>query len=422
MQTTIIQRQKYLDEALLFRDTDLVKVVTGVRRCGKSTLLNLVRQHFEAENSEGRAFVSINLEDRRFNITTDDDLYTYIKERLSEKGRTYIFIDEIQRIEGWHDVVNSMRVGFNCDIYLTGSNVYLLSSELSTYLSGRYVEVKMLPLVFSEYLRFCKLDFAPESTGALTEDGTVVTFDDVFRRYLDYGGMPAIAALSTDQTMHSHYLEGVYNTVVIRDILDRERNRMERKVTDSDLLKSICEYLADNIGKETSAKKVADTITSAGRKTSHVTVASYIRALEDAYIVYPCKRYDIHGKAALKTLPKYYLVDTGLKQYLSGYRGTDIGFVFENAVYLQLLFEGWAVHVGKLYQKEVDFVAFKDGRTAYIQVTDDMSSEKTWEREVSALRSIQDSYEKMIVVRQGDHRGDVDGIRIVRARDFFLEG
>lgn len=409
---------KYLNEVLMFRDTDLVKVITGIRRCGKSSLLALVRQHIEGENVEERSFVSVNLEVRSYGIKTDDDLYAYIKERISNTGRTYIFIDEVQRVQGWHDVVNSLRVEADCDIYLTGSNAYLLSSELSTYLSGRFVEIRMLPLVFSEYLDFCGISFGPDSTVTTDSDGSVVGFNDVFRRYLDYGGMPAIASLSTRQVEHSHYLEGLYNTVIVRDIM--ERNRDQRKITDPDLLMAICEYLADTVGRQASSSKIAGALTHAGRKTTHGTVAAYIKALEDAFVTYPCKRYDIRGKAILKTLPKYYMVDTGLRQYLNGYRGTDVGFVFENAVYLQLLFEGWAVHVGKLYQEEVDFVAAKDGRTLYIQATDIMEDETTRARELAPLRSIDDNYEKMIVVRQGDHREDVSGIHIVRARDFFL--
>jgi predicted AAA+ superfamily ATPase len=421
MNRKLIQRQKYLDKALLFRDTDLVKVVTGIRRCGKSFLLQLVRQHIEGEGKPDHAFLSLNLEDRQYGIATDDDLYAYIAERLSETGRTYIFIDEIQRIEGWHDVVNSMRVGFDCDIYVTGSNAFLLSSEIATYLSGRYIEVKMLPLAFSEFLDFCGLSFAPGSTATADGAGQILTFDDIFLRYLNYGGMPAIATLGTNQTIHSHYMEGLYDTVIVRDIMNRERNASERRISNPDPLKAICEYLSDNIGNMTSLKKIADTLTSAGRKTHHDTVRSYVKALEDAYIFYPAKRYDIHGKAILKTLPKYYVVDTGLRRFLAGYRDADTGFVFENAVYLQLLFEGWSVHVGKLYQNEVDFVAAKDGKILYVQVADGLYSEAVQNRELKPLLAIPDAHEKIIVVRQGDYRSDIEGVRIVKARDFFVK-
>ncbi len=420
MNSKLIERDKYIDEALMFRDTDLVKVVTGIRRCGKSSLLALVRDRIQSEGVAGRAFVTVNLEMRGLGIRTDDDLYGYLAARMSDEGRTYVFVDEVQRIDGWHDVVNSLRVEHDCDIYLTGSNAYLLSSELSTYLSGRYVEVKMLPLSMGEYLDFCGLSFAPGSSVASTPDGILVTFGDALRRYLRFGGMPAIASLDVDQEKHSHYFEGLYNTVIVRDVMARERNRDQRKLTDPDLLGSICEYLADTVSRETSMKRIADSLTSAGRKTAHGTVGAYVKALEDAYVFYPCSRYDIHGKAVLKTLPKHYVVDTGLRKYLAGYRGGDMGFVFENAVYLQLLFEGWAVHVGKLYRSEVDFVAVKDGRTMYVQATDEMSSGSTRERELAPLKAIRDNHEKLVVVRQGDEAEEVDGIRIVPAREFFL--
>ena len=420
MNSKLIERDKYIDEALMFRDTDLVKVVTGIRRCGKSSLLALVRDRIQSEGVAGRAFVTVNLEMRGLGIRTDDDLYGYLAARMSDEGRTYVFVDEVQRIDGWHDVVNSLRVEHDCDIYLTGSNAYLLSSELSTYLSGRYVEVKMLPLSMGEYLDFCGLSFAPGSSVASTPDGILVTFGDALRRYLRFGGMPAIASLDVDQEKHSHYFEGLYNTVIVRDVMARERNRDQRKLTDPDLLGSICEYLADTVSRETSMKRIADSLTSAGRKTAHGTVGAYVKALEDAYVFYPCSRYDIHGKAVLKTLPKHYVVDTGLREYLAGYRGGDTGFVFENAVYLQLLFEGWAVHVGKLYRSEVDFVAVKDGRTMYVQATDEMSSGSTRERELAPLKAIRDNHEKLVVVRQGDEAEEVDGIRIVPAREFFL--
>lgn len=420
MNSKLIERDKYIDEALMFRDTDLVKVVTGIRRCGKSSLLALVRDRIQSEGVAGRAFVTVNLEMRGLGIRTDDDLYGYLAACMSDEGRTYVFVDEVQRIDGWHDVVNSLRVEHDCDIYLTGSNAYLLSSELSTYLSGRYVEVKMLPLSMGEYLDFCGLSFAPGSSVASTPDGILVTFGDALRRYLRFGGMPAIASLDVDQEKHSHYFEGLYNTVIVRDVMARERNRDQRKLTDPDLLGSICEYLADTVSRETSMKRIADSLTSAGRKTAHGTVGAYVKALEDAYVFYPCSRYDIHGKAVLKTLPKHYVVDTGLRKYLAGYRGGDMGFVFENAVYLQLLFEGWAVHVGKLYRSEVDFVAVKDGRTMYVQATDEMSSGSTRERELAPLKAIRDNHEKLVVVRQGDEAEEVDGIRIVPAREFFL--
>lgn len=417
----LVNRQRYLDEALLFRDTDLIKVVTGVRRCGKSSLLGLVRQAIESEQVAGRTFVELNLESKNNPVSSEDELYAFFRDRLAPEGRTYIFIDEPQRIDGWQNAVNAMRVDFDCDIYLTGSNAYLLSSELSTYLSGRYVEIKMLPLAFSEYCDFCHVAFASGSSGTLGPDGQVVLFDDLFGRYLLYGGMPAIASSNTTQVMHSAYISGVYDAIALRDILNRERPFNQSKVTDPALLQKVAAFLSDNIGNTASANSIANALASAGSKTTNKTVGSYIKALDDAYLFYEAQRYDLHGKEILRTNSKQYIVDLGFRSYLGGYRMSDIGRVFENAVYLQLLFEGWRVHVGKLYTKEVDFVAVKDGRVLYIQVADEIMSEGTRERELAPLRSIRDSYEKMVVVRQGSYDADINGIKIVRARDFFIK-
>lgn len=412
-------RDRYLEEAMLFRDTDLVKVVTGVRRCGKSSLLDLIRLKIESEDVGGRGFVSINLESKSANVTSEDELYEHVRNRLSEAGRTYVFIDEPQRVEGWQNAVNAMRVDFDCDIYLTGSNAYLLSSELSTYLSGRYVEVRMLPLAFSEYLDFCGVSFEPGKSVALGPDGTPVLFDDILVRYLEFGGMPAIASLSTTQAQHSAYMSGVYEAVAVRDIVNRERGRDKSAVTDPVLLRRIAEYLADNVGNECSPASIAGALTAAGTKVTNKTVSSYVSALEEAFLFYRATRYDLHGKAILKTNPKEYIVDTGLRTWMAGYRVTDTGRLFENAVYLQLLFEGWRVHVGKLYGKEVDFVAIKDGGRMYVQATQSMADDATRRRELAPLLSIRDAWPKVVVVREGVCDSDVDGIRIIRARDFF---
>jgi uncharacterized protein len=420
MAKELINRQRYLDEALQFRDTDLIKVITGVRRCGKSSLLELIRNKIEAEGIKGRAFASLNLESMENEVNTVKELYTYFKNRLSKNGTTYIFLDEPQRIEGWQDAVNAMRVDFNCDIYLTGSNAYLLSSELSTYLSGRYVEIKMLPLSLSEYLDFCGIHFAPNKNVALDESGEPVLFDDLLRRYMEFGGMPGIASLDINQSMHSSYISGMYEAIASRDIVNRERNKNESKVTDPELLRNVADYLADNIGNQTSSSKIANALTSAGRKISHPTAASYISALNEAYLFYRTTRYDLHGKAILRTSPKEYIVDLGLRSFLAGYRMSDVGRVFENAVYLELLYRGYSVHVGKIYSKEIDFVAIKDNQRIYIQVADEMSSEETLQREVAPLVTLQEAFPKMIIVRSGSYPTDVNGIRIVGARDFFL--
>lgn len=418
MEDRLVDRPEYVGRALMFRDRRLVKVVTGLRRCGKSSLLELVRRRIETEGAPGRSFVTANLEDRETGVRTADDLYEYCRARMGE-GTTYLFLDEVQRVPGWHDAVNSLRVGFDCDIYLTGSNAFLLSGDLATYLSGRYVEVRMLPLIFAEYVRFCGLRPNVDGGILLREGGDPVLADDLLARYLRYGGLPALAGLGTTQGQHAAYLSSLYESVILRDILDRERNRGARSIRDPDLLRLICGYLADNVGRPVSANGIAKALRQPSGANDK-TVASYIRALNDAYVFYPASRYDLHGKAMLRTLPKQYIVDLGLRSYLAGYRPGDYGSLLENAVYLQLLHEGYAVSVGKLYQKEVDFVCERDGRRLYVQVTDDMSSPGTIDRELSPLLSIRDGFEKMVVVRQGSYPGDVDGVRIVSARRFFL--
>lgn len=421
MKKVLKNRQSYLDEALMFRDTDLIKVVTGIRRCGKSSLLTLVRKKIESEGVEDRAFAELNLESMACPVNNPEDLYAYFRDRLSENGRTYIFLDEPQRVKGWQDAVNAMRVDFDCDIYLTGSNAYLLSSELSTYLSGRYVEVKMLPLAFGEYADFCGVSFEPGRNVALDPAGNPVLFDDLFEQYLIYGGMPGIASLNIDQRMHAAYMSSVYEAIASRDIVNRERNKGQSRVTSPELLRSVANFLADNIGNQASISGIANTLTSAGSKTSHPTAASYVSALNEAFLFYRVMRYDLHGKAMLRTNPKEYIADCGLRSFLNGYRMSDIGRVFENAVYLQLLFEGYSVHVGKIYNKEIDFVAIKNRERLYIQVADEMTDESTRKREVSPLKTLQEAFPKMIVVRKGSYDDDIDGIRIVSARNFFLK-
>ena len=278
----------------------------------------------------------------------------------------------------------------------------------------------MLPLPFSEFTDFCGVEFASGRSVGIALGGEPVLFDEMLTRYLEYGGMPAIASLKTTQAQHSAYMSGVYEAIAVRDIINRERGKGKSAVTDSSLLRHVAEFLADNIGNECSSNGIAGALTSAGSKTTNKTVSSYVTAFEEAFLFYRAARYDLHGKALLKTNPKEYIVDTGFRTWMAGYRVTDAGRLFENAVYLQLLYEGWSVHVGKLYGKEVDFVATKDGRVLYVQATDEMFASETREREIAPLKSIRDNHEKIVVVRQGSYDTDIDGIRIVSARDFFL--
>lgn len=417
----LIARDTYLKQALLFRDTDLIKVITGVRRCGKSSLLALIRQQLEAEKVPGRAFVSLNLESKAVSIENSDELYTYCKKQASSQGKTYFFIDEPQQLPSWEKAINALRIDIDCDIYITGSNAFLLSSELSTLLSGRYVEIRMLPLSFSEFLDFNGLSFSSNRAVTLDYQGQPVLFDDVFAHYLTYGGFPELASVETTQEMHSVYTSGMYETVVTKDVLNRERIHGRSQVTSAETLSNIVTYLADNIGNLLSTKTIANVLTDAGDKTSHVTAMSYIRALDEAYLFYRAGRYDVHGKELLRTMPKQYIVDLGLRSFLEGYRNTDSGRVFENAVYLQLLYQGYTVHVGKLYTKEIDFIAIKNAQRLYIQVTDDLSDEKTRERELAPLQSIPDNFPKFVVTRNRTLLTDVEGIRILSAQQFFTQ-
>lgn len=420
----LIKRERYLKEALRFRDTDLIKVVTGIRRCGKSSLLHLVEATLIEDGVLTSNIIKLNLESLTSGIENFRDLYNAVKSQIVSKDKTYIFIDEVQNVPGWEKAINSLRVDFDCDIYITGSNAFLLSSELSTYLSGRYVEIKMLPLVFTEFLDFCNLVPAklPGQEGLLIDGkGNTFLLDHVFSHFRRYGGMPSIATLNLEQEDHRAYHQTLYESVVARDILDRERDRSRRTITQPQMLRRICLYLADNIGNPCSMTKIKDALKSFGYTSSPHTVEAYIRALVDAYVFYPAKRYDIRGKDHLKTLGKYYVVDSGLRNYLLDYRDLDQGRVLENLVYLQLLFEGYSVSVGKLYNKEVDFVAIKGNRRIYIQVTEEMFDEKTKDRELSPLLAIRDGFEKFIIVGEGSYPKDIDGIKIITAPNFFLE-
>ena len=419
----LIERKKYLDEALRFRDTDLVKVVTGIRRCGKSSLLSLLAERLFTEGIPRKNIIELNLESLAVNITTYDDLYAQVKKRIPPQGKSYVFIDEVQNVPGWEKAVNAMRVDFDCDLYVTGSNAYLLSSELATYLSGRYVEIKMTPLVFSEYLDFCGLQPAslPGQAGLLFDDkGEAYRLDTLFSSFRRYGGMPAIASLSTDQEVHSAYMQTLYDSVVTRDVIDRERDRSRRTITQPEVLQRICLYLADNIGNPCSINKIQQALKSFGYSMGAHTVDAYIHALLDAYVFCLVKRFDIRGKEHLKTLGKYYIADSGLSNYLLGYRDINQGRVLENLVYLQLKYEGFAISTGKFYEKEVDFVAIKNDRRIYVQVTHSLQDDQTKSRELTPLLSIKDGFEKLIIVGEGSCPTNIDGIRIRNASECFL--
>lgn len=429
------KRERYLDKLIGFQDTEPVKVITGIRRCGKSSLLKLMIQHLLETGVEPEQIVEMNFESHDFRSMTSDEVYHYVKERVVQSKRMYLFFDELQRIDAWEDAVNSFRVDFNCDIYITGSNAYLLSSEYSTYLSGRCVEIKMLPLSFREFLDFHNLELH-ETSNALggkrkqvfDKNGERYDLREAFDSYMRFGGMPGIADVGLDQEKALVLLDGIYSTVVVRDILEREKRRGQRRITDSLLLRKIVLFLADNIGNSVSASSIGNTLINEGllehgkRKgtPSAHTVQAYIGALLESYFFYEIKRFDIKGKEYLRTLGKYYIADIGLRNYLLGFRNRDSGHAIENVVYFELLRRGYDVSIGKIGNFEVDFIATTADDKKYIQVTESMQSEEVRKRELAPLRKIRDNYEKIVLSLDTGLDSSYDGIKSLNLIDWLL--
>lgn len=393
----MIERTQYMDRLARWRDTRLIKVITGVRRCGKSTLLRQFQQALIASGTPPERVISLNFEDLRYESLTDyHALYDYITARLAPEGMNYVFLDEVQLVDRFQRAVDSLFLRDNVDIYLTGSNAYLLSGDLATLLSGRYVEIRMLPFSFKEYYQLVGGDRKA-----------------AFLRYFTYGGFPYAATLS-DEDLWGEYLRGIYHTVLVKDIVTR------RNIGDVPLLEAVVRFLFDNVGSMVSVKKIADSLTSGGRKTSPATVAGYLAALQDAFILYRAGRYDIRGKEHLKSLEKYYLVDPGLRTAILGRRTADIGHVLENMVYLELLRRGYEVMIGKEGRLEVDFVARKDGDRAYFQVAATVLDPATYAREWAPLRQVRDNYPKYVLTMDEFPLGE-EGIRQKNVIDFLLE-
>lgn len=432
-------RDFYLQKLIAFQDTEPVKVVTGIRRCGKSSLLKLMIEHLKKQGVSKTSIIEINFEAFDFKDMKAKDVYEYVKTRLAPSGITYLFFDEIQRVEGWEEAINAFRVEFNCDIYLTGSNAYLLSSEYATYLSGRCVEIKMLPLSFKEFIEFQGLAIKEDNTvlgitkkRVYDENNHSYSLTEVFEIYLRFGGMPGIADVGFDQDRAMTLLDGIYNTVVVRDILDRELRRGQRQVTDATLLQKIVRFLADNIGSNISVSSIGNTLVNEGLlddknrdggrqgKPSTHTVQAYINTLLESYFFYEIKRFDIKGKEFLRTLGKYYIVDIGLRNYLLGLRNRDTGHVLENIVYLELLRRGYDVAIGKVDRLEVDFIATKLDEKLYIQVTESMTEESVRNRELAPLQKIRDSYPKIILTLNPSLEREFDGIRVVDVVDWLV--
>lgn len=395
----MIARIEYLDQLLSLRDKQLIKVITGIRRCGKSTLLELYRDELLKNGVSGEQITSINFEDAEFeDLTERKTLYAHIKERLLPDRMNYIFLDEIQHVDEWQRVVDSLFIKKNCDVYITGSNAYLLSGELATLLSGRYVEIKMLPLSFSEYI-----SAFPDKTELPRK----------YASYLQNSSFPYTLELEKPKDIRA-YLDGIYTSVILKDVVKR------KNISDVSALESVIRFMFDNIGNPCSTKKIADTLTSNGRKISGHTVDSYLDALCGSFILYRAGRYDVKGKQYLKTGEKYYMADIGLRYYLLGAQKADMGRSLENVIYLELLRRGADVRIGKVGNAEVDFIAADETGTAYYQAALTVRDGNTLARELGPLDSIPDHNPKYLLTLDDDPRTSHNGIRQINALDWLL--
>ena len=430
------KRDLYLNRMIAFQDTEMIKVMTGIRRCGKSSLMKLMAEHLRESGVSNDQILEMNFESMSIPEMDARGFYEYVKARICPDKRNYLFFDEVQKVPEWENAVNSFRIDFDCDIYITGSNAWLLSSELSTYLSGRYVEIKVLPLSFREFLDFHGYTLTERKSPAggvrkrITDaDGEVYDAKELFDAYTRFGGMPMLADIGLEIDRVTAALDGVYSAAVVNDILEREKRKGQRTITDAVLLRKIIMFLADNIGNNTSATSIGNTLVNEGlledgkRKTKPAvqTIQAYIGALTEAYIFYEIRRFDIKGKEYLRTLGKYYIVDIGLRNFLLGFREGDSGHILENIIFFELMRRGYDVAIGKIDNQEVDFIATKTDEKKYIQVTESMNAPETRERELAPLRKIRDSYEKIVIALECDLTQTQDGIKIIRALDFLLE-
>ena len=404
----MVQRKEYLEKLIEWKDDDVIKVVTGIRRCGKSTLLMQYQDYLKSIGIEENQIIAVNFEELEYEELCDyKKLYAYIKDRLVADKTTYIFLDEIQKVPSFEKVVDSLYVKPNIDIYITGSNAYMLSGDLATLLTGRYVEISMLPLSFSEYMQLSDKDK-----------------ESAFADYIKYGGLPFVATMDRTDDKVDTYLEGIYNTVIVKDIEDRQKrqesNSDKRKINDIPLLKTIAKYLSSVIGSPVSLRGITNYLVSSGRKISANTVSNYVNALIESFIFYPAERFDIVGKQLLQANKKYYMVDLGIRNHILPRKYYDLGFSVENIVFFELLRRGCKVTIGKYQENEVDFVAEKRGEFTYIQVTADMVSESTFDREMKPLYAIQDNYEKIVLTLDKLTVGNYDGIKVVNVIDWLL--
>lgn len=405
----LINRPQYLNQLIQNKDVDLVKIVTGIRRSGKSSLLDLFHQYLLQNGIPDSNIIHMNMESLRYrDLTNYLSFYDYISKKIVGDGKTYLIFDELQAVEHWEKAIESFRLDFDVDIYITGSNAYLLSTEFSTLLSGRYVEIRMLPLSFKEFLDF--YEFAPN-----------ITVDEKFQRYLQFGGMPILREYKFNEARSNQALEGIYSTVVLRDILQRNNG------ADQSMLQKIMLFLCSNIGSITSPNSIGNVLPNEGdiqagksKNIAGKTVDKYIAMLRNAFVFFSVGRYDVKGKQLLKTLGKNYIIDMGFRNMLLGYRDADRGHIIENIVFLELLRRDYRVYIGKVGETEVDFVAEKPSDKLYIQVTESMQAPETRERELRPLRMIPDNYEKIVLSMDRNFINCYDGIKSLNLIDWLL--
>lgn len=402
------KRDYYINKLIGFKGKNIIKVITGIRRCGKSTLLKLFIDYLKQTNNTDQNIIYINFESLSYINMDYITLYNEIKTKIditnsNNFNKFYLFFDEIQMVKQWEKTINSLFIDFDVDIYITGSNAYMLSSELSTYLSGRYVEIKMYPLSFKEFINF---DIFSDNT----------SIDDKFNLYLKYGGLPGLTEFNFDESKINNVLDSIYSTVIMKDIIQKAQ------VKDLDLLNKISLFLADNIGNISSLNKVNNIITNETKiKANFRTIESYTGLLKNAYIFYNIKRYDIKGKEYLRTLEKYYISDIGIRNYLLGYREVDKVHILENIVYLELLRRDYRIYIGKINNLEVNFIATKQDEKMYVQVSETLLGEETKERELRPLKMIDDNYEKIILTKDKDFILSYNGIKVKNIIDWLLE-
>jgi predicted AAA+ superfamily ATPase len=403
----LLARPQYLDRLVSFRDKDLIKVITGIRRCGKSTLLDLYEEYLKSQGTEDRQIIRLNLEMPEYhNLQTYMQLYEYIKAQLQDDCKNYIFIDEVQTVPEFQRAVDGLYVRKNCDVYITGSNAHILSGDLATLLSGRYVEIKMLPLSFREYIAAMR-----EKTDLMIK----------YRSYLENSSFPYALELTEKRDIRA-YLGSIFDSVILKDIV------MRRKIADATALQSVTRFIFDNIGNLTSATRIANTMTSNGRKISVRAVENYLDALTESFILYKAGRYDVKGKQRLVTGAKYYIADIGLRYYLLGNQNADMGHILENIVYLELIRRGYEVYVGKVASGEVDFIAIGENGEEYYQIAYTVigaQSEKTgktvFERELAPLDSIRDHNPKFLLTMDFMPNTTHNGIRQINVLDWLLD-